>query len=478
MGCTTYPLLIGERSPATLALLLGRLLSGQNRDDLAEAVYRKALQDFGLACSDWHTIATLLRKYIRSVTRRGALGEAKAVYEPVIYNFIFKLGRSHHITLILIYELGNALWASGVLSEAEKVYQEAIFDLGVSNGNLYLLQIMDKLGAVYMQQSRWREAEDMWHVVLKGFLNIYQKDYYHQRVVDVVLGLGAALYMQGKLKDAASMFQWGSSGFQQTFGLGHEDTILIFDQLASIHTAAGNFEDAEFALTSAIDGCESLYGKQHERTLQERAKLAVLFRDQKKFAEAQAACELLLHECESLASEWKSFVLNYLGTVHSAAGNFSEAEKDFATALAGFRQHGGQNSPLALLVLYNMASAYLAAGRLDLAAVTYRQSLTGLRQVVGYNHIASRAAAEMLALSFTLQGRDADALNTCSEALNLCRLECHQPNTEIHRVTTTNFELMTASCLPSHRQSPPFCIDDGIGGSFVLRPNNKRAATH
>lgn len=477
MSSTTHAFLRGQRSPATIALILGRLFSGQNRDDQAEAVYGKALQDFGLACSDWDTSATLLRDYIRTVSRRGTLCDAKAIYEPVFYNFIFRLGRSHKLTLVLIHDLGNALWESGALSEAEQVYLEAIFDVDISrhHDNVHLLHVMERLGVVYMQQGRWREAEDIYHAVLKGFLKRFQ-NYYHHKVVGVVLNLGAVLYGQEKLGDAASMFQWGSSGLQQAFGLGHANTIQAFDSLAFIHKAAKNFIDAEFALRSALDGCESLYGKQHERTLHERAKLVMLFRDQSKFSEAQAACKLLLDESEGLESEWKCFVLNYSGTVHSAAGDFSKAEEDFATALTGFRNQGGQRSPWALLVLYNMGSVYLATGRSDLAEVTYRQSLAGLRQLMGQNHIASRAAAEMLALSLLSQGKIADAANTCSETLNLCNLDGRQSTTETHRLTAANFALMTTSCLPSYRQSPHLCSHDGVEGSFVFQSDSKCAA--
>ncbi|PMB65609.1 hypothetical protein BM221_008970 [Beauveria bassiana] len=141
-----------------MALLLGRIFSGQNKDKEAEEVYQIALQDFATTSRDWDTTATLLREYIRMVTRRGKLREAKAAYARVIRNFILRLGRSHDTTLPLICETGNALWTSGAFSEAEQVYQEAIFDLDTSRqkNNVLLLHVMDKLGAVYIQQSRWK----------------------------------------------------------------------------------------------------------------------------------------------------------------------------------------------------------------------------------------------------------------------------------------------------------------------------------
>ncbi|XWX00656.1 hypothetical protein V2A60_008677 [Cordyceps javanica] len=96
------------------------------------------------------------------------------------------------------------------------------------------------------------------------------------------------------------------------------------------------------------------------------------------------------------------------------AGQFGKAEEEFAAAVAGFRKYGGQQSPLALIVLYNMATASHARGRSDLAELACRQTLTGLRQAVGHNHIATRAAAEMLGLSLMAQGRIADAAKTYS----------------------------------------------------------------
>ncbi|PMB65608.1 Nephrocystin-3 [Beauveria bassiana] len=125
------------------------------------------------------------------------------------------------------------------------------------------------------------------------------------------------------------MLQRGSSGLQQAFGLDHADTIHAFDQLALIHAATKRFTDAEFALRSALSGCESLYGQRHEQTLRRRVELAVVFRDQVKFNEAQAACELLLGNCETFESEWTFSVLNYLGTVHTIAGQFGKAEKKY-----------------------------------------------------------------------------------------------------------------------------------------------------
>lgn len=114
MGSTApSSILRGRPSPAALALLLGRVFSGQNRHKQAEEVYRKALQDFGSTSSDWDTTATLLREYIRTATQRGTLLEAKAIYDRVIRDFILRLGRSHDMTLLLIHETGNALWTSG-----------------------------------------------------------------------------------------------------------------------------------------------------------------------------------------------------------------------------------------------------------------------------------------------------------------------------------------------------------------------------
>ncbi|OAA65149.1 TPR repeat protein [Akanthomyces lecanii RCEF 1005] len=454
MGSNPCPslLLRGRRSPMPLALLLGRMLSGQNKDKQAEEVYRKALQDFGLS-SDWDATATLLREYIRLVTRRGKFCEAKAIYYLVIRNFTFRLGRCHAKTLLLIYETGNALRTSGALSDAEQVYQEAIFDLDISmhKENDTLLCVIDELGVVYTQQGRWKDAENFHHAALKGFLDIYQ-NYFHLRVVTVVLNLGTTLREQGKLNYAAQMFQWGSSGLEQAFGLDHEDTINAFDQLALIHTSTQNFVDAEFALSSSLNGCESLYGKSHEKTLQKRAEIVTLLRDQGKFLEAQAACESLLSDCKTLGSELRFLVLNHLGTIHCMASRFAEAEEYFATALAGFREYEGQRSPSALLVLYNMGNTYLARGQPDLAESAYRQALAGLRLTVGHNHTASLAAAEMLGLSLMSQNI-ADAANTCSEALNLCKTEGPLAITEVHKVTAANFERMTTSRLPAYNEA-------------------------
>ncbi|EJP61506.1 TPR repeat protein [Beauveria bassiana ARSEF 2860] len=367
----------------------------------AEEVYQIALQDFAATLTDWDTTATLLREYILMVTRRGNICEAKTTYYRVIRNFILRLGRSHEATLLLIYETGNALWASGAFSEAEKVYQEAVFDLDSrrQKNNAVLLHVMDKLGIVYMQRGRWKDAEDMHHAVLKGYLYTYTyQNNFHPNVSAVVLNLAPALRAQGRLEDAAQMLQWGSSGLQQAFGLDHPDTIHAFDQLTLMHAATRKFTDAEFALRSALRGCECLYGQHSEETLRRRVELAVLFRDGGKFQEAQAACELLLSECEMFESEFRFSVLNCLGTVHTLAGHFGKAEEEFAAALAGFRKQGGQQSPLALIALYNMATALHARERPDLAEVAYCQALVGLRQVVGHNHIATRATAEMLGL--------------------------------------------------------------------------------
>lgn len=177
----------------------------------------------------------------------------------------------------------------------------------------------------------------------------------------------------------------------------------------------------------------------------------MLFRDQGRFPEAQAACELLLGECETLEIKWKFFVLDCLGTIHSMAGQFGKAEKEFTAALAGFGVHGGQRSPLALLVLYNMGNTYHARRQPDLTEVAYRETLTGLRQAVGHNHVASLAAGEMLGLLLMSQGKIADAANTCSETLSLCKADGLRSTTgtEAHRITAANFECMTWSYLSS-----------------------------
>ncbi|KAM3550742.1 hypothetical protein MY1884_008085 [Beauveria asiatica] len=442
----------GRHSPGILALLLGRLLHGQNKIKQAEEVYRRALRDFGSTSSDWEPIAALLREYIRIITWSGNFCHAESVYDPVLRNFILRLGRCHETTLVLIYEIGNALWTSGALWEAEKILSEAILGINIrDHHNTIMLRIIDKLGTLYTQQGRWKEAEDVQHAALKGSLSMC-KDYYHPKVIAIVLSLGNTLCAQGKLQDAAQMLQWGSSCLQQTLGLAHADTIHAFEQLAMIHMSTKNFANAEPALSSFISGCESLYGKNSARTFQKNIELAILFRDQAKFLEGQAACELLLGACETLESEWKFFVLNCLGTIDFMAGQFSKAEEEFTAALNGFRASGGQGSPLALLVLYNMGNMHHAKGRPDLAEAAFRETLAGMRQAVGHNHVASLAAAEMLGLSLISQGKMADAAKTWSENLSLCKSEDLQSSSEARRTTADKFQSMTLSYLASNSQ--------------------------
>ncbi|TQV90144.1 TPR repeat protein [Cordyceps javanica] len=462
----------GRRSAAPLALLLGRTFSGQNKIKQAEEVYRQALQDFGSTSCDWDAIATLLREYVRLVRRRGKLREARGIYQPVIKRFVFRFGRNHHTTLVLIYETANALWASGALSDAETVYLEAITDLnpGKQNDSIILLDVMHELGVVYMQLHRWTDAESLLHAALQGFLHKH-RNYYHLQVVAVVLHLGTTFREQGKLKDAAQMFQWGSSGLHQAHGPGHADTIDAFDQLSCIHIATENFVDANFALQSSIEGCDILYGKVHDLTLRKKVRFAGLLRDQGQFLEAQEVCEQLLGECGTLQNQWKFCLLNYLGTIHSMAGDFDKAEEEFAAALTGLAKEEGRASPAALLVLYNMGNTHHMMGNPDLAEVTYREAMVGLRHTVGHNHIASVAAAEMLALSLMSQGKVAEAANFLAEMLNLCRTEVSYPITELQRNVAVNFEWMTTSSLPAYDKGLLRWTHDGDQQVFLRGPS-------
>lgn len=443
----------GPRSPLRLALLLGCLLGGQNEMKDAGEMYRQALQDFGLSGSDWGAMAMTLLEYIRIAKGRRRLHEAKLIYEPVIRKCILQLGRHHDITLRLIYETGHALQAAGALSEAEHVYRQALPtpDPGKCGHSLILLCIIDDLGVVHTQQDRVFEAENLHHAALKGFLHIFQ-DYYHPWVVTAVLNLAAAFRGQGKLKDTAQMLCWGSSGLQQSLGLGHADTINAFHQLAEVQSATRNFIDAEFALSSSLSGCEILHGKSHDQTLQTRVGLAVLFRDQGRYQDAKAACESLLSECTEPEIKWRSFTLNCLGTIHTLAGHFDRAEENFTQSLEGFRKLGAEGWVLALFVLYNMGNAYQYQGQLLLAESKYREAWAGLRQAFGYSHTASLAASEMLGLSLMAQNKIAEASHIASDVLEHC-LEGWPRTSKTPRAMEADFERMTISCLPSRRMA-------------------------
>jgi tetratricopeptide (TPR) repeat protein len=109
--------------------------------------------------------------------------------------------------------------------------------------------------------------------------------------------------------------------------------------------------------------------------------------------------------------------LNDLASAYLAAGRVAEAVPLYERALADRGRVLGESDPDTLASLNDLASAYLAAGRVAEAVPLYERALADFALVLGQSHPATLGAQDNLALAYLTAGRVAEAVPLLESAM-------------------------------------------------------------
>ncbi|KAI1108081.1 kinesin light chain [Nemania sp. NC0429] len=145
--------------------------------------------------------------------------------------------------------------------------------------------IGSRLGWLYRDQGKLREAEEMNHKSLQSYEKARGPD--HLLTLQAVGNLALLYYDQGRLHEAEAMYRRGLHGFEKTHGLDHLLTFRAVHHLAILYGDQGKLGEAEDMCQRALQGFEKALGPDDTVTLQAVHNLGIIYSDQGRLHEAE-----------------------------------------------------------------------------------------------------------------------------------------------------------------------------------------------
>ncbi|KAF6829473.1 kinesin light chain [Colletotrichum musicola] len=147
------------------------------------------------------------------------------------------------------------------------------------------MECMTDLGALFVEQRRLKEAEEL----LSRVLAWHQR----QRTADDTLKLrttstlGEVFLLQGRYDEAKKLQVWEVETRVRMLGEEHPDTLVSMGNLASTSMRPRQWEEAEKIQSQVTDISKRVLGEEHPDTLTAIAKLALIYSNLGRFKEAE-----------------------------------------------------------------------------------------------------------------------------------------------------------------------------------------------
>ncbi|KAF4882662.1 Nephrocystin-3 [Colletotrichum fructicola] len=278
--------------------------------------------------------------------------------------------------------------------------------------------IFHRLGILYSDQDRLKEAEGMFERALQGKEKALGPD--HTSTLDTVNNLGLFYYNQGRLKDAEAMYERALQGYKKALGPDHTSTLDTVNNLGLLYSDQGRLKEAEGMYDRALQGKEKALGPDHTLTLDTVNNLGCLYSDQGRLKEAEGMFERALQGKEkALGPDHTSTLntVNNLGLLYSDQGRLKEAEGMYDRALQGKEKALGPDHTLTLDTVNNLGCLYSDQGRLKEAEGMFERALQGKEKALGPDHTSTLNMVNNLGLLYSDQGRLKEAEGMFERAL-------------------------------------------------------------
>ncbi len=244
-----------------------------------------------------------------------------------------------------------------------------------------------RLGDLYSDQGKMKEAEDMYLRALTGSEKAWGP--VHTSTLDIINNLGILYEIQGKMKEAEDMYLRALTGKEKAWGPAHTSTLRTVGNLGILYSNQGKMKEAEDMYLRALTGSEKAWGPAHTSTLRTVGNLGILYSNQGKMKEAE---DMYLRALTGSEKAWgpvhtSTFeTVNNLGVLYSDQGKMKEAEDMYLRALTGKEKAWGPAHTSTLNTVNNLGNLYKNQGKMKEAGHMYLRALTGFEQAWGSGH--------------------------------------------------------------------------------------------
>ncbi|MCJ1425603.1 hypothetical protein MMC29_003503 [Sticta canariensis] len=250
-----------------------------------------------------------------------------------------------------------------------------------SENDHYILNAIRNLGALYLDQGKMKEAEEMYLRALTGYEKAWGAE--HASILDLVKNLGILYSDQGKRNEVEEMYLRALPGKEKAWGAEHTSMLDKVNNLGLLYSRQGKMEEAEGMYLRALTGKEKTWGAEHTSTLDTVNNLGLLYSRQGKMEEAEGMyLRALTGKEKAWGPEHTSTLdtVNNLGLLYSRQGKMKEAEEMYLRALTGKEKAWGPEHTSTLDTVNNLGLLYSRQGKMEEAEGMYLRALTGKKK--------------------------------------------------------------------------------------------------
>ncbi|MCJ1271049.1 hypothetical protein MMC22_010948 [Lobaria immixta] len=277
-------------------------------------------------------------------------------------------------------------WALGrrLLPHAHRCLESIVCDIDLeAQDDQNICNHIFKIGYLYADQSKMKEAEIMYNRALKGYEKAWGPE--HTSTLDTVNNLGILYADQGKMEEAEAMYNRALKGHEKAWGPEYTLTLDTVNNLGLLYADQGKMEEAEAMYNRALKGYEKAWGPEHTSTLKTVNNLGLLYADQGKMEEAEAMYQRALKGYEKAWGPEHTSTLDTvhnLGTLYADQGKMEEAEAMYNRALKGKEKASGpeNTSPLNLDSYSKPDDLYKRRGKIEQAKAMYQRAKERLKK--------------------------------------------------------------------------------------------------
>ncbi|KIM96916.1 hypothetical protein OIDMADRAFT_131494 [Oidiodendron maius Zn] len=237
----------------------------------------------------------------------------------------------------------------------------------------------------------------------------------HPSTLASVDNLGSVLSRQGKYEEAEAMHQRALKGHEKVLGPEHPYTLASIDNLGSVLSRQGKYKEAEAMHQQVLKGYKKVLGPEHPDTLISVSHLGSVFSSQGKYEEAEVMHQQALNSRERVLGPEHPDTLNsvsHLGLVFSSQGRqgkYKEAEAMHQQALKTSERVLGPEHPDTLSSVSYLGSVFSIQGKYEEAEVMHQRALKTRERVLGPEHPSTFSSASRLGSVFSNQGKYEEA---------------------------------------------------------------------
>ena len=275
-------------------------------------------------------------------------------------------------------ELGQLLWRTGRLEEAEPPMRQAlgIFEAALGKHHPTVAICLNNLATLLQGTNRVEEAEPLLRRSLE--LDLAALGQEHPTVAIRLNNLATLLRDTNCIEEAEPLFRNALRIEVAVFGKQHPTVATSMNNLASLLHDTNRFEEAEPLLRQALEIVEAAFGEQHPTVATHLNNLAMLLRDTDRADEAEPLLRRALEIVSTALGEQhptaSTIVCNLALVLHNTNRN-EEAEPLLRRALEIDLAAFGSQHPTVANHLNNLAGLLLDSNRIEEAEPLFRRSL-------------------------------------------------------------------------------------------------------